>query len=68
MSDIDSKIKHYEDKFAELKLAFQGHSLIQTEITVSRILDNLDSLGKSCWLTHDSLLMSFQSSSQLEPW
>jgi hypothetical protein len=58
MSDIDSKIKHYEDKFAELKLAFQGHSLIQTEINVSRILNNLDSLSRSSWLTHNSQLMS----------
>jgi hypothetical protein len=46
MSDVDSKIKKYEDKFKELKMAFQDRAILQTEITVSRIMDNLEGLGK----------------------
>lgn len=45
MSDVDSKITQYEDKFKELKIAFQNRLILQTGITVSRIFDNLDSLG-----------------------
>ncbi|KAF8726639.1 hypothetical protein AX14_007619 [Amanita brunnescens Koide BX004] len=45
LSDIDSKIKKYEDKFKELKMAFQDHAVLRTGITVSRIFDNLDSLA-----------------------
>ena len=46
MSDVDNKIKKYEDKFKELKMAFQDRAILQTGITVSRIFDNLDSLGE----------------------
>ena len=53
MSDVDNKIKKYEDKFKELSIAFQDRAILQTEIavlqteiTVSRIFDNLDSLGE----------------------
>ncbi|KIM75554.1 hypothetical protein PILCRDRAFT_669545 [Piloderma croceum F 1598] len=45
MSDVDSGIKQYEDKFKELKMAFQDRAILHTEITVSRIFDNLDSLA-----------------------
>jgi hypothetical protein len=45
-STIDSKIKQYEDKFKELKLAFQDHAILQTGITVSRIMGDLESLGE----------------------
>jgi hypothetical protein len=46
MSGVDSKIKQYEDKFKELKMAFQDRAILQTGITVSRIMDNLESLGE----------------------
>jgi hypothetical protein len=46
MSDVDSKIKQYEDKFKELKIAFQDHAILQTGITVSRIFDSVESLGE----------------------
>ena len=46
MSDVDSKIKQYEDKFKELKMAFQDGAILQTAITVSRIFDNLERLGE----------------------
>ncbi|KIM90604.1 hypothetical protein PILCRDRAFT_1868 [Piloderma croceum F 1598] len=45
MSTVDSKIKQYEDKFKELKLAFQDHTILQTRITVSRIMGDLESLA-----------------------
>jgi hypothetical protein len=46
MSDVDSKITQYEDKFNELKSAFQDRAILQTEIIVSRIFDNLNNLGE----------------------
>ena len=39
LSDTDSKIKEYEDKFTELKGQFQLRATLRTEITVLRILD-----------------------------
>ena len=41
----DTKIQEYESKFKNLKDAFQGRAVLQTEITVSRILGIVDSLG-----------------------
>jgi hypothetical protein len=57
MSTVDSKIKQYEDKFKELKLAFQDHAILQTGITVSRIMGDLESLGEfsAYYLTSCSL-------------
>src|SRR6266550_1375217 len=46
MSDVDSKIKQYEDKFNELKSDFQDRAIIQTEIIVSRIFGNLSNFGQ----------------------
>jgi hypothetical protein len=46
ISDTDIKIKQYETKFQELKFVFQGRAILQTEITVLRILDNVDNIGE----------------------
>jgi len=46
MSDVDSKIKQYEDKLKELKMAFQDRAILQTGITVSRIMDNIENLSE----------------------
>jgi hypothetical protein len=46
LSDVDSKITQYEGKFKELKMAFQDHSILQIGIMVSRIFDNVGSLGE----------------------
>lgn len=51
MSDVDSKIKQYEDKFKELGLAFQKQAILETEITVLRILDNVENLGGYCHMS-----------------
>jgi hypothetical protein len=45
VSTVDGKIKQYEDKFKELKVVFQERAVLETEITVLRILDNVDNLG-----------------------
>jgi hypothetical protein len=45
MSDTDNRIKEYEAKFHDLSLAFQGRSIIRTEITVLRILDHIDNIS-----------------------
>ncbi|KIM89362.1 hypothetical protein PILCRDRAFT_2588 [Piloderma croceum F 1598] len=45
-SDADNRIKRYEAKFLELKLAFQGRALIHTEITVLCILDNVENIAE----------------------
>ena len=46
VSSVDGKIKQYKDKLKELKMAFQDRAILQTGITVSRIMDNLESLGE----------------------
>jgi hypothetical protein len=46
ISDTDSRIRQYETKFQELKLAFQGRAILQIEIAVLRILDNVDNIGE----------------------
>jgi hypothetical protein len=46
ISDVDDKIKQYETKFGELKSAFQGHAAIHTEITVLRVLNEVESIGE----------------------
>jgi hypothetical protein len=53
MSDVDSKIKQYKDKLKELKMAFQDRTILQTGIAVSRIMDNLKSLGELVQLVRD---------------
>ncbi|KIM85063.1 hypothetical protein PILCRDRAFT_817902, partial [Piloderma croceum F 1598] len=45
MSDVDSKIKQYEDRLKELKMAFQDRAILQTGITVSRMMDTLQSFA-----------------------
>ena len=39
MSDVDSKIKQYVDKFKEIKMVFQERASLQTVIIVSRIIE-----------------------------
>ena len=46
LSDTDNKIKQYEDKFEALKSAFQARAILQTEITVLRILDIVGGQGQ----------------------
>jgi len=46
LSDVDDTIKQYETKFGELKSAFQGRAVLRTEITVLRVLDQVENIGK----------------------
>jgi len=59
MSDVDSKIKQYEDRFKELKMAFQDRAILQTGIAVSPIFDSLDSLGGRPHILCSSALIDF---------
>jgi hypothetical protein len=43
---VDTKIQDYESKFKNLKDAFQGRAVLETEIIVSRMLGAVTSLGK----------------------
>jgi hypothetical protein len=45
MSDVDNTIKQYEDKFNELKSALQGRAVLGTEITVLRVLNQVENIG-----------------------
>lgn len=47
MSDTDSRVQQYEAKFNELKLGFQGRAIVQTEITVVRIMDSVENISES---------------------
>jgi hypothetical protein len=46
MSTVDGKIKQYENKFKELKTAFEERAILQTAITVSRIMDDFENLSE----------------------
>jgi hypothetical protein len=46
ISDTNSRIKEYEAKFNELKLAFQGRAILRNKITVLLILDNVETIGE----------------------
>ena len=59
MSNVDTKIKQYEDKFNELKSALQDRAILQTEIIVSRVLGNLDDFGQTPHILCTSTLISF---------
>ena len=59
MSDVDRKIKEYEDNFNELKSAFQGRAVLQTEIIVSRMLSNLNDFGQRSHISCTSTLINF---------
>jgi hypothetical protein len=45
VSDVDNKMRQYEDKFKELESAFQERAVLQTGITVLRILDNVENIS-----------------------
>ena len=46
ISDVDDTIKRYETKFGELKAAFRERAVLRTEITVLRVLDQVEDIGK----------------------
>jgi hypothetical protein len=54
LSDTDNKIKQYENKFKELKSALQERGVLQTEITVFRILDIVRGQGQHILLNTES--------------
>jgi hypothetical protein len=45
-SAINDKIAEYEKKFGDLKAAFHHGSALNTEITVLRIAEQVDHIGK----------------------
>lgn len=46
MSDADGQVQQYKDKFAELRLAFQSRAILHVDITVLRILDEVEDIGE----------------------
>jgi hypothetical protein len=59
LSGDNSRVKQYEDKFSELKLALQGHAIVHTEINVLetkiavlRVLNDVQEIG--AWLSLQS--------------
>ena len=46
VSGADAQIGIYKSKFNDLKLAFQGRAVLQTEIAVFRIVDDIKKLGE----------------------
>lgn len=45
-SDVDDTIKGFEDVFAGLRKEFEGDAVIETEISVLRIWNALESRGE----------------------
>ncbi len=68
MSNVDSKIKQYEDKFNELKSAFQDRAILQTEIIVSRMFGNLDSFDQRPRISCTSTINFLLSHGIQSPW
>ena len=46
ISDAGSQIQTYQNKFTELRVAYGARAMLDVEISVLRILDNVDDLGK----------------------
>jgi hypothetical protein len=44
-SVVDSKIEQFHSKFRELKLALQERAIVQTELTVWRVLETVENIG-----------------------
>jgi hypothetical protein len=59
------QVKEYKDKFKELKMAFQDCAILHTEITVSCVMDNLESLGELFQLANDCALLPSMFAFQL---
>jgi hypothetical protein len=45
VSDVDSKVAGFKEKFTNLHATFQGRATVHTEITVLRIMDDVQNLG-----------------------
>jgi hypothetical protein len=59
---VDTKIQEYQSTFKDLKDAFQGRAVLQTEITVSRMLGAVNSLSKQIHPFRNIRLTRFVSS------
>ena len=46
LTSVNDKITLYQDKFKDLKEAFQGYAILQTEIIVTRVLDVVKDVGE----------------------
>jgi hypothetical protein len=46
ISDADSQIQTYQNKFTELRVAYGANAMLDVEISVLRILDDVDDLGE----------------------
>lgn len=46
VSAADSTIKQYQEAFTRLREEFEGEATIETEISVLRILNNVESSGE----------------------
>jgi hypothetical protein len=49
ISDANSQIQTYQNKFTELRAAYSAHAMLDVEISVLRILDDVDDLGELIW-------------------
>jgi hypothetical protein len=52
VSDADHQIEEYKNKFADLQAAFNGHAILDVEISVLHILDDMEDLSESMWWLH----------------
>jgi hypothetical protein len=59
VSNVDSKVEQFHSKFNELKLALQNRVIVQTEISVFRVLETVENIS-SYFLR--SLRLSFRTS------
>jgi hypothetical protein len=48
LSNADNQIQEYNKKFADLRATFEGHAILDVEISVLRILDDVEDLSELC--------------------
>ena len=49
ISDANSQIQTYQNKFTQLREAYSARAVLDVEISVLRILDDVDDLGELMW-------------------
>jgi hypothetical protein len=49
ISDANRQIRTYQNKFTELRVAYSARAMLDVEISVLRILDDVDDLGEFMW-------------------
>jgi hypothetical protein len=48
LSNADKQIQEYKNRFTDLRAAFEDNAILDVEISVLRILDDIEGLSELC--------------------